>query len=549
MAAKKPEPKKGVAKKAASKAVVKSKSKSVTKAPTTRDKMLEAGLQFITESMYPLKANSVIEQGLDVYTRDALKVYGSYVVEQRAVADFRDGMKPVHRAVLWSMAGLGLRPSAGHKKSARTVGDAIGKYHPHGDSAAYEAMVTITNTVPPFVDGRGGFGSPDTPASAARYTEAKMSKFAHTFLLDPDYLKVVPYEQNFSNDDQLPLYLPALLPALLFVTNIPAPAYGVKAGNPAFSMPTVAKVIVDMLKGKTYTAQKLSDSLKIYHPYGCLDVSKDSDIEQLMATGAGKVSYAPLTKYDEPKRTIYLQSFVPTTLSGTESIDKTLNKILDLDGVKNAYNSPGKKNKNAGPFGALCEINAQKNTTDERFDEICHSVDNIVKSSVHYRLGVTIRKKDAPNEFRYLDYVTYFNAWIKYRIKLEERLIAYKLKSIGEQLHLQEVYLFAVQNMKELLKILPKALAAKDPEAVLAKALKMPVEDAAIILDRKIRQLAAMEADALKEKIKGLKADIKTLLTEQKNPGERAARDTEARVKAYLKKPDPTQPGLPVNPE
>jgi topoisomerase-4 subunit A len=145
--------------------------------------------------------------------------------------------------------------------------------------------------------------------------------------------------------------------------------------------------------------------------------------------------------------------------------------------------------------------------------------------------------------------VTYFNAWIKYRIKLEERLIAYKLKSIGEQLHLQEVYLFAVQNMKELLKILPKALAAKDPEAVLAKALKMPVEDAAIILDRKIRQLAAMEADALKEKIKGLKADIKTLLTEQKNPGERAARDTEARVKAYLKKPDPTQPGLPVNPE
>ena len=541
--AKKPVVKKEVAKKAASKEVTKTKTKSVTKAPKA-DKA-EKAVQHTVR--FPLKTESTKAQGLDDYTRDALKIYGSYVVEQRAVADFRDGMKPVHRAVLWSMAGLGLRPAAGHKKSARTVGDAIGKYHPHGDAAAYEAMVTITNTVPPFVDGRGGFGSPDTPASAARYTEAKMSKFSHMFLLDPDYMKVVPYDMNFSNDEKIPLYLPALLPSLLFITNIPAPAYGVKAGNPAFSMATVAKVVIDMLKGKSYTAQKLSDSLKIYHPYGCLDVSNDADIESMMATGAGKVSYAPLTKYDEDKRTIYLQSFVPTTLASTDSIDRSLNKILDIDGVKAAYNSPGKKNKNAGPFGALCEINAQKNTSEERFDEICHAVDNIVKSSVHYRLGVTIRKQDQPNEFRYLDYVSFFEGWIKYRIKLEERLITYKLKSIREQLHLQEVYLYAVENMKELLKILPKALAAKDPEAVLAKALKMPVEDATIILDRKIRQLAAMEAGALKEKIKGLKADIKVLLTEQKNPGERAARDTEARVKAYLKNPDPTQSGLPIS--
>lgn len=501
------------------------------------------------EPRFPMAAQDIKTQGLDDYTRDALKVYGSYVVEQRAVPDFRDGLKPVHRAVLWSLTGLGLRPHAAYKKSARTIGDTIGKYHPHGDSAAYDAMVTITNTVPPFVDGQGGFGSPDTPASAARYTEARMSKFAHMFLLDPDYLKVVPYVPNFSNDEQIPLYLPALLPSLFFITNIPAPAYGVKAGNPAFSMPSVAKVVIDLLKGKTYTAKKMSDTLRIYHPYGCVDISRDEDIENMMATGAGKVSYAPLTKYDVAKRTVYLQSFVPTTLSSSESIDKSLNKILDLDGVKNAYNSPGKKDKNAGPFGALCEVNAQKNTSEDRFDEICHSIDNIVKSSVHYRLGVTIRRADAPNEFKYLDYVTYFNAWVKYRIKLEERLIKHKLETIKAQLHLQEVYLFAVKNMKELLKVLPKALVAKDPDTVLAKALKMPVEDAAIILERKLRQLAALEAGALQDKIKSLKDEIKVLEKEQKNPGERAARDTEERVKAYLKKPDKTKPGLPVSPE
>ena len=533
----------------------KSKEVAVSKAKplktTTKVKKSEKEKEVVRtivkiEPRFPLKTQDTKAQTLDEFTEGALKVYGSYVVEQRAVADFRDGLKPVHRAVLWSLTGLGLRPTQPFKKSARTVGDAIGKYHPHGDSAAYDAMVTITNTVPPFVDGQGGFGSPSTPASAQRYTEARMSKFADTFLLDPDYLKVVPYEPNFSNDDKIPVYLPALLPSLFFITNIPAPAYGVKAGNPAFSMKSVADVVINMLKGKEYTAKKLCDTLQIYHPFGCIDVSKDEDIEMLMATGKGKVTYAPLVKSDIPKRTLYLQSHVPTTLASEESIGKTLNKIADIDGVKAAYNSPGKKDKNAGPFGALCTIECPKSLDEDRFDEICHKVDNILRSSVTYRLGVTIRRADAPNEFKYLDYVTYFKAWIKYRIKLEERLIAYKLEQNEKQLHLNEVYLFGINNLQELLKVLPKILVADDPDAKLAKHFKIPLEDAKIILDRKIRQLSKMDADTLKEKIKAFKAEIKTLKAEAKEPGLRAAKDTEARVKAYLKKPDMTQPGLPI---
>src|SRR5690606_34251284 len=189
---------------------------------------------------FPLGASDTQDVGLSKFTESALKVYGSYVVENRAVPDFRDGLKPSHRAVLWSMVGLGLRPSGGCKKTARTVGDVIGKYHPHGDKSSHDAMATIVITVPPFVGGQGGWGSPNTPPAAMRYSEAKLSKFAHAFLVDPEYLKVVPYEPNFSNDDVLPLYLPALLPTLLFVTSIPAPAYSVRAGNPAFSLRAVA---------------------------------------------------------------------------------------------------------------------------------------------------------------------------------------------------------------------------------------------------------------------------------------------------------------------
>lgn len=508
-------------------------SKEIAKSPT---------LKFVT------LARETKMQTINEFSDKALHIYGSYVVEDRAVPDFRDGLKPVHRAVLWALQGLGLHHTKGFKKAARTVGDAIGKYHPHGDSACYGAMVTIANSNPPLVWGQGGWGKPDgTTASAYRYTEAKKSKFADTFLLDAQYLKVVPMGTNFSNDEELPLYLPALLPTLLFLTSTPPPAYGVKVGNPAFSVGTVSKVVVDMLNGKTYTAKKLSDTLKIVHPYGCIDVSSDAAIEDLMATGKGSVQYMPLMEYDIEKRIIRIRSFCPGTLSGEEGLDKALQKLANIDGVKSASNTSGKKNKHAGPYGASLEVACPKNMDEETFDEVCAKVDKMVKSSVSYRLGITIRRLgDETNKFKYVNYVDYFGAWIKYRIKLEERLIAFLLAKAARELHLNEVYLYAVKNREKLLKALPKVLASKTPAAVLAKALSMPVEDAEIILERKVKQLAALEADDLEKKIKGIKAEIKVLKLDAKEPGKRAALDTAERVKNYLKKPDPTVSGIKV---
>lgn len=416
------------------------------------------------------------------------------------------------------------------------------------NSACYGAMVTIANSNPPLVWGQGGWGKPDgTSASAYRYTEAKKSKFADMFLLDSQYLKVVPMGMNFSNDEELPLYLPALLPTLFFLTSTPPPAYGVKVGNPAFSVGTVSKVVVDMLNGKSYTAKKLSDTLKIVHPYGCIDVSSDAAIEELMASGKGSVQYMPLMEYDVDNRVIRIRSFCPGTLSGEEGLDKALQKLANIDGVKNASNTSGKKNKHAGPYGASLEVACPKNMDEETFDEVCAKVDKLVKSSVSYRLGITIRRLgDETNKFKYVNYVEYFVAWVKYRIKLEERLIAFLLAKAAHELHLNEVYLYAVKNREKLLKALPKVLASKTPATVLAKALTMPVEDAEIILERKVKQLAALEADDLEKKIKGIKAEIKVLKTDAKEPGKRAAIDTAERVKTYLKKPDPTVSGLKV---
>jgi DNA gyrase/topoisomerase IV subunit A len=486
----------------------------------------------------------VQESNVTDFAKDRLFTYGSYVVEDRAVADYRDGLKPVHRAVLWSMVGLGLRPSSGYKKSARSVGEALGKYHPHGDAACYGAMVTIANTVPPIVDGQGNWGTPVSSHAAMRYTEARISKFAHTFLVDPMYLKVVEKIPNFSDDFEIPLYMPALLPYLLFNGQVPAPAYGVRAGNPTFSVSSVSKIVIDMLNGKEYSAKKLAKTLKIIHPYGC-EAINELDVEHIQ-TGKGKVEYGALLDAEVKTRIINVISFVPGTLDTADRIDKFMAKISAYPEVRSVYNKQGKKTKGSGPYGAKIVIECKKNIEEDQFHDLVDKVDKAVSGSTSYRLGVTVRRKDKPNAFKYLGYKSFLDNWIKYRVRLETRLIDYLMAAAERDLFVNETYLLAVERLKELLKALPKVLASKDPDKALAKAMKITLEQAKIILDRQVRQLSKMEASVLKDKIKAIKADIKQLKQDAKEPGKRAARDTKERVSKYMKNPDNIKSGVTV---
>lgn len=490
-------------------------------------------------SKYPLMGqnlDNVVDETLASYGGRALRQYGSYVVEDRAIADYRDGLKPVHRAILWSLSDLNLRPGGGFKKSARTVGDALGKYHPHGDSACYGAMVTIANTVPPAVAGQGNWGKPDKPAAAMRYTEAKMSKFTGLFLLDNDYLEVTPMVDNFSNDMKLPLYLPALLPYMLFNGSVPPPAYGVKCGNPSFSFTSVSKIVIDMLNGVEYDAKKMAKVLEVRHEFGCTDVSPDSDFLQLVTTGRGKVTYQPLMHIEEKTRTITVQTYVPGGFSNTKGITAKLEKLANITGVTSASNNSGKKNKLAGPHGAAFIIKCR--CSEDALYDIAKQVEREVTSGVNYMLGVTIRNADKANTFKYLNYVQYFKAWVAYRIKLEVRMLKNKIEKAEKLLHLNELYLWAVDNMKQLLAALPKILSAEDPDKQMAKMFKIPVEDAKTILDRQVRKLAKLERAGLLAKIKEIKAEIADYRRGLKEPGQYAAVDTERRVKQYLKSPD-----------
>lgn len=528
---------------------VKVKSKAIEVADIKKIKKKKTDLTAMSgtlESRFPLKGQNmenVVDQNLADFAKRALHEYGSYVVEDRAIPDFRDGLKPVHRAIIWAMADLNLVPSGGFKKSARVVGDALGKYHPHGDSACYGAMVSLANTVPPSVLGQGNWGKPTDPAAAMRYTEAKQSKFTQTFLLDKAYLNVVPQVSNFSNDMKFPLYLPALLPYMLLNGQVPAPAYGVKCGNPTFTLASVSRVVIDMLNGVEYDAKKLAKTLKIQHEFGCKDITSDANMLELMRTGRGKVTYEPLMKFDFKKKLIVIQTFVPLGFASVEGIDKMMAKFCSIQGVSSAHSVGGKRNPDAGTYGCAVRVSIGR-VDEDRFYDIAKEIQKLVTKSVSYILGVTVRHGDKPNSFKYLDYVSYFKAWVTYRKKLEIRMLDWLIAKNEKELYLLRIYLYAVENKDALLKALPKVLASKEPDATLAKAMKIPAEHAKIILDRQIRKLALLEKSDLVTKIKTLETEIKGWNKDLKSPGKAAAADTDQRVQKYLKSPDPSQSGL-----
>lgn len=366
-----------------------------------------------------------------------------------------------------------------------------------------------------------------------------MSKFADMFMLDREYLKVVPYVDNFSGTEKYPLYLPALLPFLLLNGSTPIPAYGVSAGNPSFDLPSIAKAVCAGLEGQELDAKFLAKMLKPVHEWGCEVIYSKKELREVLATGRGSLRYQAQVTGDQKARKIIISSFVPGALSSYEACEKTLLALAALPGVKRAYSQQGKRTKGSGPYGACFAVETQV-LKDQQWEELLDKVKAKVSSKVSVRLGVTVRHADKPNSFHYLDFVKFFRSWIKYRIDLEVKLLKNQLAEIEERIYVNEVYLWAVDNIDALLDALKSILRDKDPIARLAKTFKIPERNAEIIMKRQVIQLARLERKGLVELLTELKATRKSYKQGLKNPGPYAAEKTKKLVAKYLKSPDLT---------
>lgn len=493
-----------------------------------------------------VKDRNIEIRTLDNYTDEALFNYGSYVVEDRAVPEARDGLKPSHRAMLWS--AIAHRPGTPYAKSARVVGKAIGEFHPHGDTACYGAGVTIANANPPLLEGKGNFGTPVDQPAAMRYSEMRMSRYSHLFMLDPGYLKAVPMVPNFSLDSTWPLYVPALLPTLLLSGNVTIPAYGVRAGNPSFDLKGVSELVMMGLQGKTITTDLVAKHLKVKHSYGPRCIDSDEHLKNLYHTGKGTLHFEPGIHVDYKTKTVVIQNFVPGTMANPESMAKRMREIAEMRGVSNVSDVSSSKNKLAGPYACAINVTAGRGVSEDDFYDLARSIQRKLTGSMSYDLGVVVRHADPDKktQFARMNYAQFITQWLKYRISLEVRYLDVLHKAASHALHVLEGKIKVCASKQALDKAIHLIRTSKEPKAALMKEFKLSDDQAEAILSTQLRSLAKLALDDLKNSAQSKRDEIADIDGRLKAPGKSAAMDLKKRLATYLKNPDVTVSGAPI---
>ncbi len=518
--AKKTPAKKTPAKKTTKKTETK-KSPSATR--TKSD--LKTKAKTVAKRIAEYDAKNLTAATLDNFASDCLYNYGTYVVEDRAVAEFRDGLKPVHRALMWAMYELGLhRAGAKFKKSARVVGDTLGKYHPHGDSACYNAAVTLANAPVSAIDGQGNWGTPVDSAAAMRYTECRVSKYASTFMLDSRYLRLVPMEPNYDGTERLPLFLPALLPTLLVLGSARQPAFGVSVGTPAFEIEGITKLVTKGLRGDEITDSDCIKNLKPIYSYGCEELTPAADFAKLIKTGHGHLVVRPIIKTDLKRKVIYINSYCPEFASQT-TVTKKMNTISSYDGVS-IVGSGSQHDEDC-----VVEVVCKRGVSESAFFDLAEKIQKTLTAKDSFELGFIFRRSSTTTTFHKTGYAKYLNNWCVYRRGLEKDLVNLLIEDVNKELARLERLIFAVNNRE----IIIRALDNKDPDAFLVKKLKKSPEYIKLILDLQVRKLAKLELKDLNAEVKKNKTELKSLKADLKNVGERAAKETETLLKKFLK--------------
>lgn len=450
-------------------------------------------------------------------TKRNLKAYGQEVVEQRAIPDYRDGLKPVHRFILWSCYNLGLKYGTPFKKAARTVGDVIGKYSPHGDGATYQAMVGLAgvrsddgknwvarNASVPLIEGYGNWGDNLDNAAAMRYTEARLSEFSTKYLLDPVYLAVTDYVPNFSGDEKVPLVLPAKLPVLL-LNGAVSIAFGVAAECPAFKAAGVLKLVKLCLSGTKITPLICAKTLEFAPVFGGVCISDRPDILSFHKNGNGSLMFIPEMEIDEKKRTVTLTSSCPG-LSSSTSWSTLTDRLSAMREVKYASDSTDR-------HGYKFEVAAERGVPFEAFiDQIADAVTR----KYSYNIGITVRELDNV-EFKRVTVADTVNYWCEWRVGLEIKVLKHLIELDLLKLARLELMLLAVNNLK----VIMASLSKEDSAAYISQQLKISLEDANTILDMKVRQLKSLERTKIQAQIKEVKTSINDLRRDLKNPTKR----------------------------
>lgn len=458
---------------------------------------------------------------LQVFTEKAYLDYSMYVILDRALPHIGDGLKPVQRRIIYAMSELGLKATAKFKKSARTVGDVIGKYHPHGDSACYEAMVLMAQNFSyryPFVDGQGNWGSADDPKSfaAMRYTESRLTPYAQ-ILLSELQQGTTDWKPNFDGTLEEPALMPARLPNVL-LNGASGIAVGMSTDIPPHNLKEVADACIYLLDNPKATLNDISEFIK------APDFPTNAEIitprEEILATyekGNGSIRQRAI--YKKEKGDIVITA-LPYQVSGA----KVLEQIAQQMNAKKLPTVGDLRDESDHENPTRLIITPRSNRVDiEQLMSHLFATTDLERS---YRININVIGLNGRPEVKSL--LTLLKEWLNFRTDTVKRRLQFRLEKVLDRLHILDGLLAAYLNLDEVIRIIREE---DKPKAVLMKKYKLSDIQADAILDIKLRQLAKLEEIKIRdeqnelskerdelEKILASSTRLKTLIkTEIKN--------------------------------
>jgi topoisomerase-4 subunit A len=452
------------------------------------------------------------------FTEEAYLNYSMYVIMDRALPHIGDGLKPVQRRIVYAMSELGLSAAAKYKKSARTVGDVLGKFHPHGDSACYEAMVLMAQPFSyryPLVDGQGNWGAPDDPKSfaAMRYTESRLSRFSEVLLAELGQ-GTVDWQPNFDGTMKEPTTLPARLPHIL-LNGITGIAVGMATDIPPHNVREVADACVHLIeKPKAEVSDLLTFVKGPDYPTDAEIITPKTDIEKIYQTGRGSIKMRAV--YDVEQGDIVI-SALPHQASGGKILEqiagqmtaKKLPMVVDLRDESDHEN----------PVRLVVVPRSNRVDIEQLMQHLFASTD-LEKS---YRVNINMIGLDNRPAVKNLQVI--LSEWLEFRRETVRRRLQHRLDKVLARLHILDGLLVAYLNIDEVIEIIR---GFDDPKAELMARFGLSDTQAHAILEIKLRQLAKLEEikiraeqDELRteqdylEKILNSKARMNTLMKKE----------------------------------
>ncbi len=443
---------------------------------------------------------------LRVFAEKAYLDYSMYVVLDRALPNIADGLKPVQRRIIYAMSELGLSAGQKHKKSARTVGDVIGKFHPHGDSACYEAMVTMAqpfNYRYPLVDGQGNWGSADDPKSfaAMRYTESRLTPYAATLLSELEQ-GTVDWAPNFDGTLEEPRLLPARLPNIL-VNGTTGIAVGMATDIPPHNIRELVAACLHLLKHPNAHIEKLCEFVPgPDFPTSCEIVSEPHDLMKIYQTGNGQIRARARWERDDDG------NMIVTHLPFQVSPAKVLEQIADQMRAKKLPLVEDLRDESDHENPTRLVIVPRSNRVDaEQLMAHLFATTDLERS---YRVNLNMIGLDGRPRVKNLKDI--LAEWLEYRFATVTRRLNHRLGKVNERLHLLEGLMIAYLNIDEVIRIIRYE---DDPKAKLMLTFALSEIQADYILDLKLRHLQKIEEMKIKgeqEELAAERARLEALL-------------------------------------